>query len=415
MITKSKGVVKVTSQAAYLADYQLQQDGSWASYNANSWSDTLVNGSTETITYDNAKRVGKFKRTRFCDHNVVSVMERSNRADSYLNEAKTRRREAFAQSSSFESMYSQPLPLPNLASVHSEALQYFSSGCVNREFSLLNDMLEIGDTFSLLKGPLALTRPDTWRKLQSKLRNNTGVLRKRTETLSQKVVRDLKGIANVHLGYQFGVKPLIADIKATARILTSFEEKVRWLRKNSNKPVRVSFKKDLSRNYAPSSTYEDYGYTYGGTRIDGYKCFYHAWAVLTYDVSRLSDFELSQAVLRRQLGVDSLLAVAWEAVPYSFIVDWFVKIGDLLAKIGNLELPYSIQDMGYSVKIEETRTTWYAYRWPRSVTHTVPGSLYRRRFYRACGLPASLSVSSASPLGLQQLALAASLFVQRLK
>lgn len=415
MITKSKGVVKVTSQTSRIDDYRLQQDGSWSRFSEATWGNTLVNGSTETITYNNAKRRGKFKRTRFCDHNVVSVMERPNQVDAYLNADKTERREAFTQSSGFESMYSTPLALPDLASVHSEALQYFSSGCVNREFSLLNDMLEIGDTFSLLKGPLALTRPDTWRKIQKKLQHNTGVLRKGTETLSQKVLRDLKGIADVHLGYAFGVKPLIADIEATARIMTSFEEKVRWLRKNSGKPVRVSFKKDLSRDYAPSSTYGDYGYEYGGTRIDRYKCFYHAWAVLTYDVSRLSDFELSQAVLRRQLGVDSLLAVAWEAVPYSFIVDWFVRIGDLLAKIGNLELPYSIQDMGYSVTIEESRTTWYAYKWPRSVTHTVPGCLYRRRFYRDCGLPASLSVSSASPLGLQQLALAASLFVQRLK
>lgn len=53
-------------------------------------------------------------------------------------------------------------------------------------------------------------------------------------------------------------------------------------------------------------------------------------------------------------GLDNPAALAWEALPYSFVVDWFIPIGDYLNDSLNLSGPIKIDEMSVT---EVTETT----------------------------------------------------------
>jgi hypothetical protein len=58
-------------------------------------------------------------------------------------------------------------------------------------------------------------------------------------------------------------------------------------------------------------------------------------------------------------GVSRMGSVLWEAIPYSFVVDWFVSVGDLIASIEDQlldPLPIVIHDFSHSLKYEYKTT-----------------------------------------------------------
>lgn len=44
-------------------------------------------------------------------------------------------------------------------------------------------------------------------------------------------------------------------------------------------------------------------------------------------------------------GIDNPLALAWEALPYSFVVDWFFNVGSYLNDVGNISQPVQLKEM----------------------------------------------------------------------
>jgi hypothetical protein len=54
-------------------------------------------------------------------------------------------------------------------------------------------------------------------------------------------------------------------------------------------------------------------------------------------------------------GVTRMASVIWEAIPYSFVVDWFVSVGDLIESLEDSildPLPIVIHDYNHSIKYE---------------------------------------------------------------
>jgi hypothetical protein len=59
------------------------------------------------------------------------------------------------------------------------------------------------------------------------------------------------------------------------------------------------------------------------------------------------------------LGVTKIASVIWEAIPYSFVVDWFVSVGDFIESLEESifdPLPIVIHDFSHSLKYEYKTT-----------------------------------------------------------
>ncbi|UUW21320.1 MAG: maturation protein [Sanya fiers-like virus 23] len=113
-----------------------------------------------------------------------------------------------------------------------------------------------------------------------------------------------KAFANNFLEYHFGWSPLVKDIYDCVSVL---ESRIPPHRATGRATVEQSVPEFLS-----------------GNRYD--KNHYLARCQLRADV-RVDNPNLALAT---QLGVTNPAIVAWELVPFSFVVDWFMNVGDFL-------------------------------------------------------------------------------------
>lgn len=142
-----------------------------------------------------------------------------------------------------------------------------------------------------------------------------------------------KGLANNWLELQYGWKPLLNDIDDGARFLAHQQYAA------AERSFRVSRQKDIGPPASSSpSLYSVDGYGYTRKSIIA--------RVRKVDLPKLS-------------GLTDVRSILWEKVPYSFIVDWVIPIGNYLATLNTV----SALDASYVV----SKTT-RAYGKPRSDT-----------------------------------------------
>lgn len=122
---------------------------------------------------------------------------------------------------------------------------------------------------------------------------------------------------NNWLALQYGWKPLLSDIYGSCSALAK-RDKSDW---------RVTAKS--GRREMKTWEYWLNPYNYGN--IYGHHLTVEAKYGVFVRIDALPDNDLTMSL--SSLGVTNPLNVAWELVPYSFVVDWFLPIGDWLASL----------------------------------------------------------------------------------
>lgn len=389
MHTKTEYVSTLGSHRYYWDKFQLDSNGEWqAKPYTTSGPYTGAKGKLHVreITYDNSKRTGKRKTTRACDHTTKWKVIRPYDTIFGLNAAKTLKGEYRPYGSNDYGEFT--IPIPDLASANAEALEFFKAGCVSQEIDLLNNLWEFKEVARLAE-PLG-ANVKSW---------------------------SIKDIPNAHLWYSFGIKPLMKDMESLVKVLKSLTERLTWFRKNHGKPVKVQFSKDLSTSIRPTNKIVDWSLGKTSYVYKNYRCKYHAYALIVYDVSQLSDLELQAKILLHSFGVDKPLSVLWEAMPYSFVLDWFVKLGDWINRLQPaITFPFKFLDVGHYVKIDGFRYVYNTFYWPiKGLAEMQVQEDYYHVFHRRAGLPTSFSSLDLGDPGITQLALGISLFLQKAK
>lgn len=341
----------------------------------------------EIIWWDASKRSGKFKRTRACDHLVVKRSVFPKVDTYYENDT---HHKYFYTSWKYAPWVEHRPNLDSLSGVHAEALQFFKSGCVEQELDLVTNLIELRQV------------TNTFSFLQRRITN---------------LLDAAKVVSGGHLAWSFGVKPLMSDVKSLSQSLTGIADKISWLRKNQGKPVKVLFRKDVTELTKPADQSKMWSV---GPLTSGYptwKATYTAYAVLIYDTAKLHDWELTARILCRQFGADNVLGILWENIPFSFVLDWVLKVGDFLDALApKVSIPFKFLDVGYTIKVVATYETALKYKRPyRMPAKRVYHQDAVRYFRRGVGLPVGIPSLATGDPGLNQLALALSLFVQKLK
>lgn len=141
----------------------------------------------------------------------------------------------------------------------------------------------------------------------------------RKGNLAPLLAQGVKSAPSTWLMYRYGLTPLIADATAIVDLM------------NSSKAFplvqRYAVKTDYRRMTASVRKFSDGGVT-GPFR--------------EYETRRVKDLayvEYSHDLLAKlptQLGFTNLPQLVWEVIPFSFVVDWFINIGDTLASLDAL-------------------------------------------------------------------------------
>lgn len=131
-----------------------------------------------------------------------------------------------------------------------------------------------------------------------------------------------------YVDYQFGFQPFFNDLREiSGRLNTSISSINRQLQTYA-KPIPMSF----SRNFYFGDFRENFGFyggdahriTYGGNG----RCSFNG--TVRIELPIFQRYNVDTMLWLDQIGFHPDLATAWEATPFSWMVDWFLPIGESL-------------------------------------------------------------------------------------
>lgn len=229
---------------------------------------------------------------------------------------------------------------------------------VEAKLSSINSILELKDFKSLL--PLYRRTMKTGVKL--------GLFG--TRFRKKMKLKDIVRLSGEHvLNWSFAVRPFLSDYCAIFRALQETKKQVYLFLDNQGKPLR--------RHYSKSIDVTEFGVESGmlgmfGIGGSGYRSGLREIAVptppkycatLSYSY-RIPNILRETALARGMLdafGVNLNPAILWNAVPWSFAVDWIFKVGDLLdaCKTRALEPVVIVHSFVHSVKMSLREKIYY--------------------------------------------------------
>jgi hypothetical protein len=197
---------------------------------------------------------------------------------------------------------------------------------------------------------------------QKRHQRNIAQTRLKGRTFGAAVSGAIRAASKFNLFWQFAVQPTINDVRDILDKIKNLEKEIQKLIRESNKiqtrhytcpiPDRITLPADIVRaNVAFSSDQPGWGMREETRWIQSPR--YTAVMRFNYDSSALQGLLGALRSRLNAFGVDALLSSVWEAVPFSFVVDWFINVGDIIESLEghlNQPLPIVILDFSHSVK-----------------------------------------------------------------
>lgn len=140
-----------------------------------------------------------------------------------------------------------------------------------------------------------------------------------------------KDAANAWLQYRYGVRPLISEVCNT---LDAFRTKVQLRQTARYFDVYQDF---------DSQEYEDTN-RYSTVKVSG---SVSKSVDIQTSAGCMFDFLNTNWELANRFGFNDLFTLGWELVPYSFVIDWFIPIGDMLS--------FMVPKVGYNIRASWTK------------------------------------------------------------
>lgn len=224
----------------------------------------------------------------------------------------------------------------------------------------------LSNTRRLADAYRALRRGDI-RGLQRHFKHKTQRDFKRTGRLARDQL--IRNPSSWWLELQYGWLPLVGDVYDG---MTEFYRRV-------EQGVTIKEIAGASRKwdaYNPSVQHNQYIFY---SRATSRRAVCKTGITYTVDSARLANLQ--------DWGVLNPLLLAWELMPYSFVVDWFVPVGDWLANVGySMGLTFREGFESYLVQAESTRVykpgvpppQYPNYRWVCKGTDTFGESTFKR-------------------------------------
>ena len=154
-----------------------------------------------------------------------------------------------------------------------------------------------------------------------------------------------RNLAGLHLNYKFGWKPTIGDIKAAISGVVAVKEKLEAFQAAVGKILQAHTTIEKSSNTVSGS------YRIPGSALVSYKATVKRECVgfIAYKpqpLPALNSLHKSILSFLDVLGFELNPRIIWDALPFTFVVDWFFGVGNVLGrfKIDALELPILLVD-----------------------------------------------------------------------
>lgn len=208
--------------------------------------------------------------------------------------------------------------LPSITSVEAKAVVDEILGGMPTQISLPNFILELPEALVLHHGI--------------------------KEIFSQKLD---KGLSNGVLLGSFGIAPLIGDLQTLWNLSGTINAKIKELQESATKEKWIKFRKGLPCKGSMSVTFSD--------ALPAETLYSHVRMEVIGEKKNVFGLPSSADIFSMwadATGFSRPLAVAWEAIPFSFVADWFFPLGDHLESMGSayVQRPWIFRNVCTSVK-----------------------------------------------------------------
>ena len=169
------------------------------------------------------------------------------------------------------------------------------------------------------------------------LREFPRMLRDLGEVLSRRV--HPSDVPNGYLAYSFGWAPMLSDLASLVDLTKKLNQRLAYLKKARNGGISVS--RSLGRNESRASGgeynllpngYGQYGLRSTEVTTTTDKFWMTARMHITEDLPPPE--EIPEFLLKNYLGLRLSPATLWNAIPWSWLIDYLLNIGDLMESTG---------------------------------------------------------------------------------
>jgi hypothetical protein len=230
------------------------------------------------------------------------------------------------------------------------------------------------------------------------------------------IARQIKRSSNALLSYRFGVKPAISDIIAALNAHNEVSFRMQYLRENAGDLIPVHVQRKLPcvvTNFAiPNNS---------AVIVCDEKSSIASISALAR-VREDLNFNDTWSAYLQYFGINKIIGLAWELIPFSFVVDWFTNAQERINSLTRLHTgdPFTeVRGLCYTTKTVLEESCMYR---PTSInSHTVirpdvPVKLWTAKsvsYNRSLVSPDVSSVLDFSALGSSQYTSLGALLLQR--
>lgn len=145
-------------------------------------------------------------------------------------------------------------------------------------------------------------------------------------------MNDPKKPAEDWLNYHFGWAPLVGDLFALSNISKYLEQRLKWV--NSPRASRITRKRELG-SFSSTSTIQGGAYDANTGTTANFVEYNKSrrWVVSHWKQDQVAASALLENHFTKALvgaGFDAPISSVWNAIPFTWLTDWFVDIGSLI-------------------------------------------------------------------------------------
>jgi hypothetical protein len=147
-----------------------------------------------------------------------------------------------------------------------------------------------------------------------------------------------KKSANAHLTYAFGIRPAISDLLDTFDAHKKVSSRLKYLRSSQGRYVPVRVKKELFSSSDSQPTGNSNPLTAQSlewaTTWKSSTARIGCWGRVRDDLTYTSDW----SAYLQYFGINKVVGLAWELIPFSFVVDWFTNAQERINSLTRLRI-----------------------------------------------------------------------------
>jgi len=175
-------------------------------------------------------------------------------------------------------------------------------------------------------------------------------------------LNNTKAVSEAHLNLEFAIKPLIGDLERLYTSIVLYELNYSRFVKASNKALTSHYKENKEVTTVRLNPYSNY-HVSGETMRITHKllaCEYTATMGYTYTIVG-GPPPMDTKLLLKYLGLrgGNTANIIWNALPFSFVVDWVFKVGNWLEQFDSSAIDINIVVTKFTVSTKTRSTSTY--------------------------------------------------------